>query len=212
MFFKDRKSKIFCIGQNKTGTTSLEEFFIDHGFKLGDQRKAGLLLDDYINRNWKPILDYCKTAEVFQDIPFSNEYLYVLLDHYFPNAKFILSERGTSDEWYNSITKFHSKLFGKDGNIPTKEDLENGKYIYKGFVWKSFREKYGEFENDIYNKGNLINKYEQRNQNIKDYFKDKANFITIDIAQKESISKISKFIGIKPIYDSFPWKNKTSEI
>src|SRR5690606_39066036 len=128
--FKKSKAKIFCIGQNKTGTTSLQKFFEDHGYKVGDQPTAELLIDDYIARNWKPILKYCETAEVFQDIPFSNDYLYVLLDFYFPNAKFILSERDNADQWYNSITKFHTKLFGKNGNVPTKEDLQNGNYRY----------------------------------------------------------------------------------
>lgn len=212
MFVRKNKPKIFCIGQNKTGTTSLKEFFTDHGFKVGDQRIAELLIDDFVKRNWKPVLEYCKTAEVFQDVPFSNDYLYVLLDHYFPNAKFILTERTTPEDWYHSITNFHAKLFGKEGNVPTKEDLMNGNYIYKGFIWKSFYEKYGEFKNDIYNKEFLINKYVQRNQNIKHYFEKKNNFITIDISQKKSVIQLSEFLDIKPKYDTFPWKNKTSEI
>lgn len=212
MFLKNKKTKIFCIGQNKTGTTSLKEFFIDHGFKVGDQNTAELLMDDYIKRNWKPILDYCKTAEVFQDVPFSNEYLYVLLDYYFPNAKFILSERTTSEDWHHSISRFHAKLFGKDGAIPTKEDLKNGNYIYKGFIWKTFNEKYGENVNDIYNKAYLIDKYEQRNKNIKHYFKDKDNFIVIDVSKKGAVLKLSEFIGVTPKYDVFPWKNKTDEL
>jgi|SRR5690554_1437468 len=212
MFFRKNKPKIFCIGQNKTGTTSLKEFFVDHGFEVGNQRDAELLIDEYIQRNWKPILEYCKTADVFQDVPFSNDYLYVLLDYYFPNARFVLTERTTSEEWYNSITKFHSKLFGKNGEIPTKLDLQNGKYIYKGFIWKSFYEKYGELENDIYNKEYLINKYEERNRKIKHYFRNKENFIAINIADKRSLTNLSKFLGISPKYDTFPWKNKTSEI
>lgn len=212
MIFKNRNPKIFCIGQNKTGTTSLETFFKDHGFKVGNQRKAELLIDDYINRNWKPILQYCKTAEVFQDIPFSNEYLYVLLDHHFPNAKFILTERSSSEIWYNSITKFHAKLFGKDGNIPTKQDLQNGTYIYKGFIWKSFKEKYGETPDDIYNKEVLISAYEHRNTSIKKYFKNKDNLLVLDISEKNSVTKLANFVGITPKYDTFPWKNKTSEL
>lgn len=212
MLFKNRKSKIFCIGQNKTGTTSIQDFFLDHGFKVGNQRTAELLTNDYIERNWKPILDYCKTAEVFQDIPFSNEYLYVLLDYHFPNAKFILTIRSSSVEWYNSISKFHTKLFGKDGRIPMKEDLKNAEYISKGFIWTSFYEKYGEFKNDIYNQKHLIDLYERRNENIKHYFKDKDNLLVIDIASEGAVNKLSQFIGVTPNYKDFPWKNRTSDI
>lgn len=212
IFFNKSKPKIFCIGQNKTGTTSLETFFKDHGFKVGNQRKAELLIDDYINRNWKPILQYCNTAQVFQDIPFSNEYLYVLLDYHFPDAKFILTERTTSEIWYNSITKFHSQLFGKNGNVPTKEDLQSGTYIYKGFIWKSFEEKYGETHNDIYNKEVLISNYENRNNSIKKYFKHKSNLLVLDVSEKDSVYQLATFLGITPKYETFPWENKTSII
>ncbi|MDN3492438.1 sulfotransferase [Winogradskyella bathintestinalis] len=211
-FLRKNKPKIFCIGQNKTGTTSLESFFKDHGFKVGNQRKAELLIDAYIKRDWQPILTYCKTAQVFQDIPFSNDYLYILLDHYFPNAKFILTERTTSEDWYNSITKFHSKLFGKDGRIPTKDDLQNGTYIYKGFIWKSFYEKYGETVNDIYNKEKLIDAYEVRNKGIRNYFKNKNNLLILDVAETDSVIKLADFIGATPKYSTFPWENKTNEL
>lgn len=211
MFFKKSKPKIFCIGQNKTGTTSLQKFFQDHGFKLGDQPTAELLMDDYIARNWKPILKYCETAEVFQDIPFSNDYLYVLLDHHFPNAKFILSERDNADQWYNSITKFHSKLFGKNGNMPTKEDLQNGTYRYKGFIWKSFQEKYGEIQGDIYNKENLLKPYTVRNEEIRHYFKDKSNFLAVNLSQPDAVKKVAHFVNITPKYQTMPWENKTDK-
>lgn len=212
MFFKKNKPKIFCIGQNKTGTTSLHKFFEDHGFKVGDQPTAELLIDDYIARNWKPILKYCETAEVFQDIPFSNDYLYVVLDHHFPNAKFILSERDTAEQWYNSITKFHSKIYGKNKTIPSKEDLKSGTYRYKGFGWKSFNEKFGEIEGDIYNKDNLIRRYTERNERIKHYFKDKPNFLNVNLSQPEAIEQLARFVNITPKYQTMPWENKTSEI
>lgn len=212
MLFKKQKSKIFCIGQNKTGTTSLQKFFQDHGFKVGDQPTAELLIDDYIARNWKPILKYCETAEVFQDIPFSNDYLYVILDHHFPNAKFILTERDSPEQWYNSITKFHSKLFGKNGNIPTKKDLQDGTYRYKGFIWKSFKEKYGEIEGDIYNKENLIKLYLERNTQIKHYFKNKANFLALNLSQADAVQKLADFVGVTPKYQTMPWENKTEKM
>jgi hypothetical protein len=206
-----RKNKIFCIGENKTGTTSLTKFFTDHGYKVGDQRTAELLFDDYLKRNWKPILHYCKSAQVFQDVPFSNDYLYVMLHHCFPNAKFILSERDPGI-WYNSITKFHAKLFGKDGRIPTKEDLQSGGYIYKGFIWKVFKEKFGEYSNDIYNKEHLIKTYTSRNNSIKNYFNDNPNFLVVNVSEEKTVEKLGFFLDIDPYYNVFPWENKTSEV
>lgn len=205
-----QKSKIFCIGNNKTGTTSLEKFFKDHDFNVAPQRDAENLLDAYINRDWAPIFKYVKKYEVFQDIPFSNEYLYVLLHHVYPNSKFILSVRDTGEQWYNSITKFHGKMFGKDGRVPTKKDLQNGMYIEKGWIWKAFSEKFGDFD-DPYCKNRLIDSYEIQNKNIRNYFKNNPNFIEINIADDNAIKKLSSFLKTTPKYLKFPHENKTNK-
>jgi hypothetical protein len=39
------KVKYFCIGRNKTGTTSLKRAFEDLGYPVGDQRKAEILTE-----------------------------------------------------------------------------------------------------------------------------------------------------------------------
>jgi hypothetical protein len=65
------EGKIFCIGANKTGTTSLKQAFINLGFTVGDQRTAELMLRSYIQGDYSGLIDYCQTAQVFQDIPFS---------------------------------------------------------------------------------------------------------------------------------------------
>src|SRR6185436_568161 len=99
------------IGLNKTGTTSLEKALYDLGYTIGKQRLGELLLSDYLKRNFLPIVEFCHTAEAFQDVPFSFPYTYVLLDHYFKNAKFILSIRDTPEQWYRSAVNFHSNAF-----------------------------------------------------------------------------------------------------
>ena len=47
------------------------------------------------------------------------------MDHFFPESKFILTIRDNSEQWYNSITKFHAKLWGKENRVPTKEEFES---------------------------------------------------------------------------------------
>ena len=71
-----KKKKVFCIGENKTGTTSLFHTFTHLKYKIGQQRPAELLLDDYLNGNHEPIINYCNSAEFFQDIPFSKPKTY----------------------------------------------------------------------------------------------------------------------------------------
>ena len=54
-FLNKNQEKIFCIGQNKTGTTSLMYALRDFGFKFGRQYKASLLIDDWYRRDFKKI-------------------------------------------------------------------------------------------------------------------------------------------------------------
>lgn len=207
---KRNRPKVFCIGENKTGTTSMEAFLKDHDFNLGNQREAELLIDYYINRDWGPIINYCKKYEAFQDIPFSCRFTYVVMDTYFSNSKFILTVRDSPEQWYNSITKFHAKLFGNNGNVPTKIDLQNGNYISRGWIWKVLSEKYGNYE-DPYNKERLIKYYLDYNQEVRTYFRDKNNFLEINVSAPDASKKLADFLGITPKYDVFPHKNKTSD-
>ena len=103
MSIHSTEPKIFCIGRNKTGTTSLKYVLKQHGYKVGNQRKSELLIDHYANRNFKRIAKFCEKATVYQDVPFSLPYLYIYLDNVFPNAKFILSVRNSPIEWYESV-------------------------------------------------------------------------------------------------------------
>jgi hypothetical protein len=89
---------VFCIGRNRTGTTSLQRALQDLGFKLGVQAAAELLLHHWAPREFGPIVRYCKTAQAFQDTPFSLPYTYQIVDYAFPGWKFILSIRDDEDE------------------------------------------------------------------------------------------------------------------
>ena len=117
------KPKIFGIGRNKTGTSSLTAAMQELGYIVGRQKEAELLFDDWIKRDFRKLIKYCHTAQFFQDIPFSLPYTYIIMDHAFKGSKFILTIRDNPEKWYNSITKFHAKIYGKNGQIPTKEDL-----------------------------------------------------------------------------------------
>ena len=63
--------KVFCIGRNKTGTTSLKLALQELGYKMGSQPQGERLIKDWKNNNFSPIIELAKTADAFQDIPFS---------------------------------------------------------------------------------------------------------------------------------------------
>jgi len=104
------KPKIFCIGLNKTGTTSLKKEMILQGFVVGNQRKAELLFDDWVQRDFRRIIRYCRTAQFFQDEPFSCPYTFIAMDQAFLGSKFILTIRDDAEQWYNSLIKSEKTL------------------------------------------------------------------------------------------------------
>jgi Sulfotransferase domain len=206
------KSKIFCIGLNKTGTTSLKVEMKELGYVVGNQRKAELLFDDWIKRDFKKLIRYCKSAQFFQDAPFSFPFTFIAMDQAFPGSKFILTVRDDAEQWYNSLIRFHGKIWG-NGNIPpTVEDLKNAEYIYKGFPYYSRKLKYDVDDSNLYNKEMLIKNYNSYNDYVKKYFRYRTNdLLVINIKEKDSYSKFCKFLKIKETKDSFPWENKTDD-
>lgn len=199
-------AKVFCIGLAKTGTTSLEQALKDLGYRLGDQHMGESLLPAYAARNFKPIIDFCLTADAFQDAPFGFPFMYVALDQSFPNAKFILSVRDNVDQWYRSLLRYHGHLFA-GGRIPVKEDLLRSSYCYPGFVWESFQVLLNTPEDDIYHKPTLAAYYERHHANVTDYFRGKHNLLKINLADKGAYPEFCRFLGKTPVADDFPRLN-----
>ena len=209
LFGPRKRPKVFCIGRNKTGTTSLKRALEDLGYRVGDQATAELLIHEYAHRNWRPILDYCRTAEAFQDIPFSLPYTYQILDYAFPNSKFILSVRDSADQWYHSLVRFHMKRLNLD-RPPTKEDWINDPYRYPGWCWDTNRIVYDTPEDDPYNETGLKEHYRRHNREVTRYFRLRDNLLVINLADRDSYYRFCQFLGREPLYDAFPWLNRSA--
>jgi hypothetical protein len=206
------KPKIFCVGRNKTGTTSLKKAFQDLGFIVGHQRTAERLIREYKEGNFTPIIEYCKSAQVFQDVPFSYADTFKYLDKAFPNSKFILTIRDSPEQWYNSLTKFHSKKYGK-GCIPTAQQLKNAEYVWEGWLWESNRINFRTPEDNPYQKELVIENYIQHNNSILDYFKSRPNdLLVINLSEKDAYHQFVDFIGVDSPFTYFPWENKTEKV
>lgn len=212
-FIIPKKKKIFCIGKNKTGTTSIAVALEEYGFILGNQRKAELLNDAYFEKDFEKIVDYCKSAEAFQDVPFSWPETYKYMDKAFPGSKFILTVRDNPEKWYNSVINFQSKIWGQ-GKLPTVEQLKNVSYVYKGWAWSNRVRLLGITEkDDPYDKNRLIEDYKKHNKDVISYFKNRENdLLVLNVSEKDAYIKFCQFINKKPKGETFPWANKTSEI
>ncbi|MDQ3052215.1 MAG: hypothetical protein M3Q95_15160 [Bacteroidota bacterium] len=205
-----RKRKIFCIGRNKTGTTSMAEFFRLSGLIVAPQTPAELLIDDWKINRFDRICNFVKYhGEVFQDIPFSLPGTYKELDKNFPGSKYILTVRDNPEQWYNSLLNFHSRLLA-DGRIPTRADLMNSTYNGKGWLWKTNRYIYNTPEDDVYHKETLLKHYTDYNNDVIEYFRDDpSKLLVINLNDSEASAKISNFIGMRTPIENMPWENKT---
>lgn len=205
-----RKHKFFCIGLNKTGTTSVEKALKDFGFIVDDQNEAHRLMYNYEKRDFKSIINYCKRSEAFQDSPFSMKYTFLFLHQAYPNAKFILTVRDSPEEWYYSLVNFHTKLFGINGAAPTKADLKKAQRPYGRTVYSNFKMRFNTPDNDLYNKYILIKYYKDHYDDVVDYFRLSINkLLVLNLKEKGAYQKLCQFVDKSPLYEKFPWENKT---
>jgi len=206
------KQKVFCVGRNKTGTTSIAKALRELGYIVGNQRLAELLIFDWARRDFRRLFLYCRTAQAFQDLPFSKEFTYQALDQKFPGSKFILTIRDTPEQWYESLTRFHATMFGQ-GHVPTIEDLKNAEYIYKGFLYEARLLRTDNESDDPYNKGKLIDRYLSHNNTVIEYFRHRpSDLLVLNVAEPGAYDRLCDFLGKPRTGKDFPHENKTSDI
>lgn len=204
------QGKIFCIGANKTGTSSLEYDLMSLGYNFGDFRRGEMLDKECYEGNFDRLFRFCEAYDAFQDIPFSNADYYKNLDARFPNSKFILTIRDSGEQWLSYLKRFHAKSFTQENMTLTKETLENTTYVYKGFVLDFYTQYFDYPNTPLYDKEAYIKIYEKRNNDIIQYFKDKPDqLLVINVKDSDSYQKLGAFLNIKvPPHKKFPYLNK----
>lgn len=203
-------SKVFCIGFNKTGTTSLEKLFIDSGYTTADQRKGEKLLYAWQKRDFSPLRDFCKESNFFQDVPFSLPYTFQALDYFFPNSKFILTIRNDSDQWFDSLQRYHRKLFNLP-NRPSSVDIAAVSYVRKGWLYNYLKGVFHPHDNFFYDRDLYKNEYERHNQSVIEHFSNRPEqLLILNVADKGAKEALDLFLG-QPLHgDSIEWLNKSS--
>lgn len=214
-------SKIFSIGFNKTGTTTLEGVLQLYGYSMPIQAEQELqLTGQTFAGNYEPLRNFVARYDAFQDLPFAQANVYVVCDALFPNSKFILTERDP-EIWFNSMCNFHKKVFGLDSleNLTEQDVYHRFKYLFDGYVHISKRHFLTMVQNGqpttrwdlLYNKDYYISRYLQRNEEIKIYFRDRPkDLLVLDITQTPDTTTICNFLDIPPQFSiTMPHLNKT---
>lgn len=195
-----RQPKIFVIGTNKTGTTSLHGYFQACGFLVSPQWEFEQLSDEFHQGNRSRIMELIKAYETFQDTPFSmadEEFLDELQKRY-PRAKFILSVRESTDVWYQSLVRFHSNSFFEGRTDVSWEEVKSVNYVNPGRIYRSMIRIVGDESIPPYDESTWKAFYERHNQKMRVYFHQSPNFLEIDLSSPSAQLQLSQFLETDP--------------
>lgn len=196
LFQKKSTEKIFCISMQRTGTTSVGEFFKHFGYSVSDwfDGEDNQWSEKWLEGNFEAIFNSrnFKNKTVFEDSPFWFPEFYKVLYHRFPDAKFILFIRNT-DDWFRSLLHFakgkiwddfklHCKLYRREKYYYQKVDANNTEEEY----FLEHAKHYKEY-------------YETRNREVIDFFNanNPSRLIICDLNDTEKWQKAGKFFGIE---------------
>ena len=178
---KDRK--VFGIGMNKTGTTTLKACLEQLGYTVCG---PDLELLRCVNRGeLGPVFEFAENYDGFQDWPWP--FVYEEMDRRYENSKFILTRRKNGDAWFDSLKK-HSIKTG-----PT--EYRKIAYGYKMPAGK---------------KPHHVNIYEKHNEKVRAYFEErKDDFLEVCWEEGDGWEEMCGFLGHDVPRVEFPHRNKS---
>ena len=201
-------SKVFVIGANKTGTTTVEDVLRSLKFKLPRQtRQEQLLSHVLVSGRYDILRRFVSKYDAFQDLPFSQESLYVALDCMFPASKFILTVRDP-EAWFKSLTRFYAKAYGiRDGKADRAHFEDREIYLHKNYTFEQARRHVSFVENNavvekwdrLYDQDTRTAAFLRRNSEITRYFRNRPNdLLVFDVSKETDTSKICAFLERDP--------------
>lgn len=107
-----KEHKVFGVGLNKTGTSSLRRALVSLGYSHCDirGRLTGMFLKGHIGQ----VLETSKEFDSFEDWPWPMIYREAFA-HYGDSARYVLTTRRSSEAWVESL-KAHSLTTSPDNN------------------------------------------------------------------------------------------------
>ena len=180
--------KIFGIGLNKTGTTTLGKAGEILGFRCTSINQT--LLKDFVLRNdFTRIKQKVSHFDLFEDFPWP--LIYKELDQMYPGSKFILTVRSSEGLWFESLKK-HS--------MRTHPMRHCRKLVY-GFNYPHKHER------------EHIEFYRRHNDNVRSYFKNRdSDFIELCWENGDGFEELCNFVNCDIPNTPLPHANKGANV
>ncbi|WP_095012029.1 sulfotransferase family protein [Tsuneonella mangrovi] len=165
-------AKVFCIGFQKTGTSSLRDALAELGFNVAGVFGRTTPLDQLRKTFVEAGLEVASRHDAVQDMPWP--LMFRQLDARFPGARFILTVRDT-DRWFQSIEAhfgdrpYHIQqlTYGADAGAPTG------------------------------NESRYRRVYEAHNAAVRQYFADRpGDLLVMDLERGDGWAQLGEFLGI----------------
>ncbi len=188
------QGKIFCIGLDKTGTTSLHNALKILGFSSVHFMSEQGNIKDIIRTNYqkgKNLLTGIEHFDAYSDWNrASTNHLYKVLDKQYSGSKFILTTRNL-DKWLISREKHVNRIPG----LPYYQKLcPNDTWLNK-------------------DKESWTEEFKNHHQDILHYFKDrKEDLLIFNISQGDAWTKLCSFLSLPVPYRSFPFSGNSKKI
>ena len=178
------RTKVFCIGFHKTGTTSLELALRKLGYRVTGS--FGTKDPDIAGNVVELALARARDYDAFEDNPWP--ILYRELDRHFPGSKFILTRR-PADAWIRSQVRDFGRtetpmrrwIYGADAGCPEG------------------------------NEATYIARYERHNREVLEYFRERPqDLLVFDLPAGDDWEQLCAFLGHPVPAEAFPHANKAS--
>lgn len=194
VFLTPVPTRVFGIGMQKTGTTSLHEAFQMLGFDSGHWKSA-----EWARSIWWEMNKWGRSSTLEQSYALCDNpipLLYQKLDKAYPGSKFILTVRD-EDAWIESVRKFWTY----EGNP------HRWTWDVDGFSHKMHGMIYGQVEFD---ERVMRERYRRHNAEVESYFRGRRDFMRLEVNGETTMADLCRFLD-RPVIDAkFPHSFKSN--
>lgn len=181
------RPKVFCIGFQKTGTTSLYAALTALGYRTSAVVGRELSAEELAAKGAALCIETAKRYDAAEDMPWPM--FFRELDLAFPGSKFILTVRDEA-RWFASIERhfgdrgeaMQAFVYGRDAAAPAG------------------------------NKARYLNVYRGHEQAVRAYFRERPDDLLImDLEAGDGWEALCDFLGVAAPQTPFPAKNRSAD-